>query len=366
MTKRKIYWITSEFFIQVDLPILPSLASLYDINWCIYYKDVNKFEDNALREFAKLNQINQILIHNPFSRFNPRSIKQHIRMFRMSKELSPDLIFINTVTFPYIGLLLPLFVKNQKTIFSMHHGAIHNGMQFKNLYKVFIKYLCYCYDNFMYYSQSQEKYFPVKRKGKNINIIPLALNDFGRTYKKPPEDKIHFFNFGHIIKTKNIGILIKAACQLYEEIGNRFHVTIVGNCSTWDKTYQPIIRYPEIFTLDIRSIRDEEIPDLFCSNHYLVLPYSAITQSGPLRIAYGYNTPVIASDLEGFKESIVDGTTGILFKNNDIQSLKQTMKNLILNPDTHKSLKAKQREYIDKNLSVQSIIRKYSQMFDRL
>lgn len=63
-------------------------------------------------------------------------------------------------------------------------------------------------------------------------------------------------------------------------------------------------------TAEFRRIDDEEIPELFTKSDYLVLPYEDVAQSGPHMIAYNYNLPVIASDIDGFKERVVDGENG--------------------------------------------------------
>ena len=144
-----------------------------------------------------------------------------------------------------------------------------------------------------------------------------------------------------------------------------FKVKIVGHCRQWESIYQPLIKYPEIFDLDIRMVPDSLIPQLFGSSHYLVLPYKAVTQSGPLRIAYGYNMPVIASDLEGFQESVVDGVTGLLFKSEDLQSLVNTMKECVIRGyNYYEELKDRQAAYVKSNLDVMAVVTNYKSMFD--
>ena len=53
-----------------------------------------------------------------------------------------------------------------------------------------------------------------------------------------------------------------------------------------------------------------------------MLPYQDVAQSGPHMIAYNYNLPVIASDIDGFAERVEDGVNGFLFRVNDKESLK--------------------------------------------
>ncbi len=66
-----------------------------------------------------------------------------------------------------------------------------------------------------------------------------------------------------------------------------------------------------------------------------------MTQSGPLRIAYGYDIPVIASDLEGFKESVEENVTGVLFKSENVESLVEVMRRAIPQTILHNIIESK-------------------------
>ncbi len=124
--------------------------------------------------------------------------------------------------------------------------------------------------------------------------------------------------------------------------------------------YQPLIKYGDAFELDIRRIEESEIPKLFGESHYLVLPYKSVTQSGPLRIAYGYNVPVIASDLDGFKESVVEDVTGLLFSEGDIDSLYSVMRSTIENhPLMYDEIKRSQKRYVDEISMLKCLMKFY-------
>ena len=61
-------------------------------------------------------------------------------------------------------------------------------------------------------------------------------------------------------------------------------------------------------------MKNDEIILYFQEADYLVLPYDESTQSGPLLIAYNYNIPVIASDIELFKTMVCDKQNGSYLK----------------------------------------------------
>ena len=154
-----------------------------------------------------------------------------------------------------------------------------------------------------------QKHFPSSRVFK----IPLALKDFGvPTIVKPKDGIIRFLSFGTINYAKNIDLLIDAACVLYDKGYRNFRVSINGMCKDWS-FYQTKIKYPELFDIDIRSIDNSEIANLFASTDYFVQPYRVVSQSGPTKIAFNYNIPIIASNLLGFSDEILEGVNGYLF-----------------------------------------------------
>jgi len=56
------------------------------------------------------------------------------------------------------------------------------------------------------------------------------------------------------------------------------------------------------------------------------LPYLEATQSGVLNIAYGFNKPVIVTDVGGLSEDVIEGETGFVVKSDDVNSLVDGIK----------------------------------------
>lgn len=363
MRNIKICWITSRYLLQVDLPLLSSLKEFFDIHWVVLADPRSDLGKNA-KEYAAQYGIDIEMRFARGHRYLPLCLLDYYPLCRDLAKIDADIYYCNWTPFPYAWIPFEKYIPADRLIMAMHHGSLHDGMQLKHLYKYYLKHVIRRKIKFQYFSETQANgEYAVKDKSR-ATIIPLALNDFGKSNLNPPSDHIEFLSFGHIIETKNIGLLINAANKLYEKIGGKFRVKIVGQCRLWEQLYQPLIKYPEIFELDIRMVPNEMIPDLFSTCHYLVLPYKAVTQSGPLRIAYGYNTPVITSDLDGFKESMVEGVTGYMFENENVDSLAGIMEKMVMGgQESYSSIKAKQKEFVDSNQSVSSVVEKYKMMF---
>lgn len=59
-------------------------------------------------------------------------------------------------------------------------------------------------------------------------------------------------------------------------------------------------------------ISNEKVPVFFAAADAVVLPYVSSTNSAVLKMAFGFNTPVIASRLPAHEDLIVNHKTGIL------------------------------------------------------
>ena len=364
MKNKRICWITAPYMLQVDLPILSTLSKNYGIDWFVWGSSVS---DNAglAKTYAEKNDIPLRFIESPYSFYNPMSLIFCCKILRTLNMNGYDAYYLDISTFPWLLYAIRKYLPANKVILAMHHGKIHSGMRFKPIYRPFLKYLNRQPFFLQYFSKLQADAFRGKDNSKKY-IIPLALNDFGSPDAMPDTEKVVFTAFGNIIESKNIPLLIEAGNRLWEEYPEKFVIRIAGKGRLWN-TCKYLIRHPEAFELDIRRIPDEEIPNLFATSHYIVFPYKAVTQSGPLRIAYGYDIPVIASDLEGFKESVEENVTGVLFKSENVESLVEVMRRAISDhPSQHNRIKASQYEYVRQNLTTASVCAKYIEMLDKV
>jgi glycosyltransferase involved in cell wall biosynthesis len=217
------------------------------------------------------------------------------------------------------------------------------------------------------FSRSQADIFKSAYPNHHVFIFNLPLIGFGQpTNHRPLNGDVKFLSFGTLNYAKNIDLLIDAACLLYEKGVRGFKVSINGSCDEWS-WYQQRIKYPDIFELDIRRIENREIPNLFNGAHYFVQPYRVISQSGPMKIAFNYNVPVIVSNLPGFLDEMEEGVNGYSFERGNLEDLARVMKECI---DSHELnynlLREKMQEYTMRHYSSEVLEMKYSNMFETI
>ena len=363
MNKKKVFWFRGSSFFYVDDKIVPEMNKLYDIHWFVLVQKESFYKSSDIRKYMYEKKVSGTIVDWPRLR-SFKSLKYFYKLTMQIKKGNYDLIYIDYLGLPYMFLLFYLFgLHKKKLIYACHDFVDHveiNNRGFISRYKYFIfKHFSY----FQLFSKTQLALFNNKFS-KITYYAPLALKGFGKANLiKKNNDKIVFLFFGKIQERKGLDYLVKAANLVYEKCPGKFIVKICGACDNWDK-YESLIKHPECFELVTRRIENEEIPNIFVTSDFLILPYKDVTQSGPLLISYNYNLPVIASNHPGFAEYISHGVTGFLFNNCDEKSLAATMIDIVEGKYNLDTIVNNLKQFIRENVSLDSIVKKYVEGFN--
>ena len=188
----------------------------------------------------------------------------------------------------------------------------------------------------------------LKKRYENQIFLPI-INDLGEKIdislakKKLHLDtnKVTFLFFGLIREYKGLDILLEAINRIDKNLCQNYELLIVG------ESYVDINKYKKIINSDLHEnitwynkyIPDEFINLYFSASNYVVLPYRSGSQSGIIPIAYYYNKPVIASNVNGIVE-FINENTGLIFENENIKELASILEDCIKNysPDLFKNM----------------------------
>lgn len=373
MNKKKISWITPDCFIDVDLPIINLLAKDYFIDWQIVIEK-NKKIDYELYVKSILDENSNVLVSYYYlnHRFrNPHNIINLIHIINKAKVFSPDLYYISATMHPYGTVIYRLMLPKGKVVIACHNVSTPKGANSEKMAERLTNMWIRCFNNIHVFSKSQETVLKEKVTGKNVLMAHLALKDYGEPTVKIDKEKEIFFrflSFGNIVTYKRIDLLIEAANILYNRGVKNFKVRIAGCCNcNWDKIYAPLIKHPEIFELMIKRIPNEDIANLFADSHVFVMPYQDIAQSGAITVAFRYNVVTLVSDISQFKEFVKSGITGLTFQSENAIDLADKMQWCIENRDVElKNIAANQKDFVERQLSLSSIVAKYKNYFEQL
>ncbi len=182
-------------------------------------------------------------------------------------------------------------------------------------------------DYFMIHSKSVENDLLKFNKGKPFMLSPHPVyNIFGPAVSKSesrevlkekfdvdlPGEKVLLF-FGYIRKYKGLPYLINAMKDIVEKLNVR--LLIVGEFYEDEKPTHDLINslgLKDNIQIISDYIPNEDVKYFFCASDVLVLPYIDATQSGIIQIAYYYDKPVIATNVGGLGEVVIDGRTGFV------------------------------------------------------
>ncbi|HLP18519.1 MAG TPA: glycosyltransferase [Bacteroidota bacterium] len=120
--------------------------------------------------------------------------------------------------------------------------------------------------------------------------------------------------FGYVRKYKGLHTLIDAMAALPATLPP-VTLLVVGEYYGDEKEYRDhIARLGLEDRVRVHSdyVPNERVAEYFCASDCVVLPYSSATQSGIAQIAYQFTKPVIATDVGGLAEVVIDGVSGLI------------------------------------------------------
>ena len=92
---------------------------------------------------------------------------------------------------------------------------------------------------------------------------------------------------------------------------------------------------------------------------YECLPYSILE-------AMGHGLPVVATDLAGIPEEVIDGVTGRVVPPADARSLAQAMRDVVDNPERARTMGRKGKERLAANFSTEQMVARMSDIYLRI
>ncbi|MBN1449316.1 MAG: glycosyltransferase [Bacteroidetes bacterium] len=127
-----------------------------------------------------------------------------------------------------------------------------------------------------------------------------------------PDDRVMLF-FGYVRDYKGLDVALDAMPAILEQM--KVKLLVVGEFYNNEEKYREQVRRLGVgkyvfFHSDY--VPNEEVGVFFSAADVLTLPYKSATQSGIIQIAYNFHRPVIATDVGGLGEVIVDGKTGAI------------------------------------------------------
>ena len=263
------------------------------------------------------------------------------------KKFNPDIVIFSFWN-PFVGFSLACIARlikskiGMKKIFSICHNIKPHEQSWID--KKLIKFYTNSFEKFIFMSSFVEKELDQFKKSYKSIVRYLPIND--SVDKKHDKIKLRYEN-GHSPKDKIM--LFAGLIRPYKGIDNLLNGTknflkenkdskliIAGEAYESLDKYKLIINEHDIKNRVIwisKFLSNQEIERLMIMSDLLILPYKSASQSGIISQAWKYNLPVIANDVGGLPEYIVDGKSGYVVKYNSISSLSKKIYNFFNSND---------------------------------
>src|SRR5690606_38123993 len=142
--------------------------------------------------------------------------------------------------------------------------------------------------------------------------------------------------FGRIWEYKGLQYFIEAA-NLITPINPKIAFSTIGFGEDL-RRYTDRILFPEKFKIVNMRVSIEEAGVFFQESSIVVLPYVEATQSGVIPVAYAYGKPVVASNVGGLPEMVIDAVTGFLVKPRSAVELANRILHLMEDKETRRRM----------------------------
>lgn len=153
-------------------------------------------------------------------------------------------------------------------------------------------------------------------------------NEIRKKFNFSENDKVLLF-FGYVRKYKGLDLLIRSL-KIISEKSPQLNIKLLVAGEFYDdkETYTSLIdelKLSDRVVLFNEYIPNEKVKEFFVASDLVVLPYRSATQSGILNLSYGFNKPVVITDVGGLSEFVIPEKTGIIANQATPESISEAI-----------------------------------------
>lgn len=283
------------------------------------------------------------------------NLKTIYQLAKLIRQHQYDLVHVHTPIAAVLGRIAAKLAGVKRIIYTAHGFPFHDRSPLWQYRLYFaIEKLCAPLTDLIL-TQSYEDFITAQKSG----LCPPAkvrylgngvdLDRFNRSRLDPrhqtqlrqswgiPDGSLTIGTVGRLTRKKGSGYLIEAAAKLIPQFPNLHVVIIGGQLNTDPEPFQAELEE----RIRILGIEDrvtftgdrDDIPELLGLLDIFTLP--TFTHEGlPRSIleAMAMNLPVVATDIRGCREAVIDGKNGLIVPPMDSEKLAAALATLLLNP----------------------------------
>jgi glycosyltransferase involved in cell wall biosynthesis len=287
--------------------------------------------------------------------FPPARLRQPLRqlwrnrfILRQIRTFGPDLIHLQQGSM-WFNVSLK-FMRRFPVVLTVHDAEPHPGDKDSRKTPYFFWKLAFRRaDHIIAHNQYVKETLQTKLgvPDQLLHVIPhIQIGQCTETSTSTPERAHTILFFGRIWPYKGLEYLIRAEPWITAQIPSA-KIVIAGTGEDFDR-YRQMMPNPERFVVYNRQIPEQEADQLFREASLVVLPYIESSQSGVIPVAYTYGKPVVATQVGGLPEMIVDGVTGMLVPPRDEKKLAEAIVTLLADNVLRHKMGQAAKEFIER------------------
>ncbi|MBD3179057.1 MAG: glycosyltransferase [Candidatus Latescibacteria bacterium] len=308
------------------------------------------------------------------------------RLYRYLKRESFDIVHTHTPVASLIGRLAAKLAGVGTVIYTAHGFYFHEGMgrAARKLYIYLEKIGGRLSD--LIFVQSMEDYVDARREGiapgEKLVHIGNGIDPEMFGMKRYPEERARLkkeFNIndqpvvgfvGRMVREKGVFDLVRAAVEVKRSHENVRFILIGeqldsgrGGCAG---ELRELIRREGLSSNVIMTGRREDVPSILTLLDIFVLPSYREGMPRSILEAMASSLPVVASNIRGSREEVVEGETGLLFPAGDFHALAGALRELLDNPGLARKMGERGREKVLKCHNEENIVNKQIESIGRV
>ncbi|MCE7053272.1 glycosyltransferase family 4 protein [Algoriphagus sp. AGSA1] len=358
--------LTRELFKQADLHYFLDLPTYSRSSTALKFKTTLKKAGiypaiifDELKEFDEYIDLNRtsIIYRTSEKSYSASNLLLQYKLAKAIRKITPDIIHSNN--FLNFNFSYFLATDNTPRVLTVHDPLPHSGETSKKDNAI-RKFNYKLFNNIILLNKSQTNVFLTSSGKKTENVYFSRLGSYTYLKKYTPEKEFitnsqQLLIFGRVSPYKGIEELCKAFKLVISEFPNA--KLIIAGSGEYNFDITPYDIHSNYIFIN-RYITNKELIQLIQESEFIVCPYKDATQSGVIMTSFALNKPVIATNVGGLKEMIINNYTGILIEPNNITTLADSIKWMFQNPATVKKMRNNIKDLNSKGNLSWSIIAK--------
>jgi colanic acid/amylovoran biosynthesis glycosyltransferase len=231
-------------------------------------------------------------------------------------------------------------------------------------------------DLFTYNSEAtRQKVLALGAPADKMVKLPMGIDvekiNFSTRQLKPGEC-VNILSVGRLVEMKGREYAVRAIAKVIRKFPNVIY-TIVGDGELRESLERLIDelgvgRWVHL----VGWVGDEKLDELYKSAHIFLHPSVTASdgnmegQGVVLLEAQGYGLPVVATTHNAFLETVLDGKSGVLVPERDVEELANALERLIGNPNRWVEMGREGRRYVERNYDIKDLNKRLMDLYEDL